>query len=939
MKMEILLEPTSNKLMVEIAIRELRKKLEIAQNKKYGIQLNVDKFENASKSLNKLIECQIVENCKKGLGYKNYNAVPPPYTGNFMPLTPDFSFTDLDEFANKSVVENSEAKSSEKASKEVIENGATLPKTQVVEGVTTVMPITTVKEKARRKLEVKARKKRFGRIAATKKTQRNLLKKQYENFTASSSKMLDQTFDKLKKLRSKADLDTMSMNDLYNNLKVYEPEVKGMSRSSSSTQNMAFVSSSINNSSSTNGTVNTTQAVNTAHRVSTASTQINNVFSINIDNLNDMEEMDLRWQRAMLTMRDKRFLKRTGRKLTVKECKAPKNQYNKNKESSRRSMHVETTNSIDLVSCDGLGGYDWSHHTEEGPNYALMAFLSLSSDSKIVDNCKKVLGYENYNAVPPPYTGNVMPPTPDLSFTGLDEFVNKPVVENSDAKSSEEETKGNPKIDLHDQGVIDSECSRDMIGNMSYLTDYKEIDGGYVAFRGNPKGGKITRKDTIKTGNLDIENVYFMKAVNTACYVQNRVLVVKPYNKTPYELFHGRTSVLSFLRAIGCPVTILNTIDHFGKFNGKADEGSGPDWLFDIDALTRTMNYEPVVVGNRPDWLFDIDALTRTINYEPIVKGTQSNGFADLKSSHADGSKPSSDDGKKVDEDPRKENEYNELLIDPNMPALEDVSIFNFSNDDEDDGIVVDLNNLDTTIQVTTRIQKDHSLDQVIGDLHLATGNGYSEKDKNEAKPTKPSTGMEKRGEVKVKIQAGNDFSSNDDKSSSDEDVPKENFKIFLNPLFDEEIISTKIDPHHFNAESDLIESFLNRDTLIVSSLKFDSLIEEFSGELAHIDLISPEIDETDFDLEEEIRFVERLFDSLMEDIDLFLTPDDSMPPGIENDDYDSEGDILFLEELLSNDSPSLPKNESFYFDDPSSPRRPAKSSDNGIYFEPIRDF
>ncbi|GJR87544.1 hypothetical protein Tco_0211555 [Tanacetum coccineum] len=98
----------------DIAIRELRKKLEIAQKEKDGIQFNVDKFENASKSLNKLIESQIVDNCKKGLGY---NAVPPPYTGNFMPPTPDLSFIGLDEFANKSVVENCEAKSSKEESK------------------------------------------------------------------------------------------------------------------------------------------------------------------------------------------------------------------------------------------------------------------------------------------------------------------------------------------------------------------------------------------------------------------------------------------------------------------------------------------------------------------------------------------------------------------------------------------------------------------------------------------------------------------------------------------------------------------------------------------------------------------------------------------------------------------------------------------------------
>ncbi|GJW48335.1 putative ribonuclease H-like domain-containing protein [Tanacetum coccineum] len=199
----------------------------------------------------------------------------------------------------------------------------------------------------------------------------------------------------------------------------------------------------------------------------------------------------------------------------------------------------------------------------------------------------------------------------------------------------------------------------------------------------------------------------------------------------------------------------------------------------------------PNAVGSGPDWLFDIDALTRTMNYEPIVIGTQSNGFAgtkasdnagqarketepvkdyillplwtadppysqDPKSSHDDGSKPSSDDGKKVDEDQRKESKCNdqekednvnstnnvnaagtnevnavggktsiELPFDPNMPALEDYSIFDLSRDDEDDGAEADMNNLDTTIQVspipTTRIHKDHPLDQVIGDLQSAT--------------------------------------------------------------------------------------------------------------------------------------------------------------------------------------------------------------------------
>ncbi|GJW87109.1 hypothetical protein Tco_0162449 [Tanacetum coccineum] len=108
-------------------------------------------------------------------------------------------------------------------------------------------------------------------------------------------------------------------------------------------------------------------------------------------------------------------------------------------------------------------------------------------------------------------------------------------------------------------------------------------------------------------------------------------------------------------------------------------------------------------------------------------------------------------------------------------------------------------------------------------------------------------------------FDSDDDFSSNDDESFSDEDVPNENFKIYSNPLFDEEVISSKIKPHHFNAESDLIESLLNRDISTVSYPKIDSLLEEFSGELAHIDLIPPGIVDTDFDPKEEIILIEEL--------------------------------------------------------------------------------
>nr|GEX76302.1 hypothetical protein [Tanacetum cinerariifolium] len=176
-----------------------------------------------------------------------------------------------------------------------------------------------------------------------------------------------------------------------------------------------------------------------------------------------------------------------------------------------------------------------------------------------------------------------------------------------------------------------------------------------------------------------------------------------------------------------------------------------------------------------------------------------------------------------------------------------------------------------------------------------------------------------------ILFDADYNFYSVDDQPYSDEDIPK---KIYSNLLFDEEIISMKMDPHHFNAESDLIESLLNRDSLIISSSsKIDSLFDEFAGKLTLLKLILSGINETDCDPENEIRFIKRLlYDN--------SSPYDPMPSGIEEDDYDSERDILIFEELLSNDSLSLPENESFHFDIPSSSRPPAKPPDGntGIF-------
>ncbi|GJT53894.1 putative ribonuclease H-like domain-containing protein [Tanacetum coccineum] len=145
-----------------------------------------------------------------------------------------------------------------------------------------------------------------------------------------------------------------------------------------------------------------------------------------------------------------------------------------------------------------------------------------------------------------------------------------------------------------------------------------------------------------------LPTTFWAEAVNTACYVQNRVLVVKPHNKTPYELFRGRTPSLSFMRPFGCHVTILNTLDHLGKFDGKSDDGFFVGYSLNSKAFrvynirtrkveenlhVRFLEDKPIIAGDGPKWLFDIDVLTKSMNYVPVVAGTNSNDFVGTKES------------------------------------------------------------------------------------------------------------------------------------------------------------------------------------------------------------------------------------------------------------------------------------------------------------------
>ncbi|GJW75229.1 ribonuclease H-like domain-containing protein, partial [Tanacetum coccineum] len=326
-----------------------------------------------------------------------------------------------------------------------------------------------------------------------------------------------------------------------------------------------------------------------------------------------------------------------------------------------------------------------------------------------------------------------------------------------------------------------------------------------------------------------LPTTFWVEAVNTACYVQNKVLVTKPHNKTPYELFLGRKPTLGFMRPFGCLVTILNTIDHLGKFNGKADEGFFVGYSINSKAFrvfnsrTRIVKENlhvqfsentPNITRSGPNWLFDIDALTKSMNYKPVVAGNQSNGNAGTKACD-DAGKASMetvprDNEKKVTEEPRKEggdsskedesddqekddnvnstnnintasdrNNTNNINVvsstinaagievnvvgaktsiklpnDPNMPEFKyaELKILFYSNDDEDVGAEADMNNLNTFMPIspipTTRIHKDHLVEQIIGDLNSAPQTRRMTKNLEEHDEPKKMNKKDERGIV-----------------------------------------------------------------------------------------------------------------------------------------------------------------------------------------------
>nr|GEX84288.1 ribonuclease H-like domain-containing protein [Tanacetum cinerariifolium] len=585
--------------------------------------------------------------------------------------------------------------------------------------------------------------KTFGGNEATKKTKKNLLKQQYGNFKAEGSETLEQTFNRMQVIigqlqfmdveikqddlnhkfltnlapewlmhtivwRNRGDLDTMSLDNLYNHLRVYESEVQKKSEPNS--QNMAFISASKPSSRNEDGNTACVSTASTNVPIASASvatisqdtacTYIASQSSgsqikfkdINQIDEDDMEEIDIKWNMVLLSMRADKFWKKTGKKISIqgsdvagfdklkvecfnchkmghfaRECRAPRNQDRGRRDNYRQGSKAK----------------------EQDPK-------ALMRSDKIKDG----LGY---SAVPPPPAQLYLSPKKDLSWTGLPECADDTVTDYSRPSPTVESTS---KDDQNKNSFV-SETVPSPITPKPFIKFLKPKDSQSKSKLGKTKspkkppvkavprtilmtkairtvaalgGCKITGKWTIKTGKLEFKNVYFVKdlktprqhnmysidlnnivshidltclvakastdecmlwhrrlvtydfssftwtfflkskdetsgilkkfiteienlkdlkvkiirtlieaartmladaklpvtfwaeAVKTACYVQNRVLVNKSHNETPYELFNGRSPAIGFLKPIGCHVMILNNLENLGKFKEKGDE-------------------------------------------------------------------------------------------------------------------------------------------------------------------------------------------------------------------------------------------------------------------------------------------------------------------------------------------------------------------------------
>nr|GEX21251.1 hypothetical protein [Tanacetum cinerariifolium] len=617
---------------------------------------------------------------------------------------------------------------------EVIKNGSKVLK-KTVGTVDQIYEPTFVKEKLDRKNEIKARgtllmallnkdqlkfhsyqdakllmeaiEKRHGGNKESKNLQRTLLKQQYEKFVASSSETLDQTFDRGYDWSYQAEEEHPANYALMaltspGSSSSSDSEVDSCSKTclkAYATLKEQYDSLSSDYKKSQFNLVSYKACLQSVEERLVHYKKNEAVFEEKINILN----LEVRPKDNALV------------KYTKKLEKAEK-EIDKLKLTLEKYQHSSKSLNTLLES-----QVSYKVKTKLGYKAASPTVENFVNSSKMIENQVNVksISDKGYHAVPPPYTRNYIPPKTDLMF--IDEQVESESVDVVSNVSSSVVKTIESKVESVDLLVESQVLLRVPRKGNTYSVDLKSVvpTGGIMrefSIAKTPQQNGVAKrknKTLIEAArtmliNSKFPTTFWAELVNTACYVLNRALVIKPHNKTPYELSRGRPPLINFMKPFGCPVTILNTKDYLGKFNEKADEGLFVGYSMVSKAMRvfnkrtriveetlniRFLKNAPNVKGSGPDWLFDIDSLTISMNYVQVIAGFQTNGIAGTKDNIVAGQ------------------------AEKNKEPKQD-GIFGNAYDDEAVEEEVDMNNVVSSYTILdaplTKVLKDHPKDQTL---------------------------------------------------------------------------------------------------------------------------------------------------------------------------------------------------------------------------------
>ncbi|GKB15591.1 putative ribonuclease H-like domain-containing protein [Tanacetum coccineum] len=838
----------------------LKRKLEKLKQEKESNQLKIENFDNAAKSLDKLIGNQISDKSRKGLGFVSYNAVPPPPTGLFSPPNLDLSYSGLEDFQQPEF-EGYGPKTSKSISKDISNEVRETPDAPLVKELVSddnlekkiVSPTVAKIEFVRPKQQEKPVRKpvKYAKIYKSQSPRGN-----QSNWNNQKSQQLGSDFV----MYNKACFVCGSFDHVQAHCNYHQRE-RVVSGNNYTRVNYNYFAKKAHPSAHRNmvpravlmktglRSLNTARPVNTAHPKTTvysarpmshfsksAQSTVKMPYQIRttLTNKNFIQKVNTA-KGKFYTARPKAVNTARPNSAVVNAMRA--NQGHPQKEDqgyvdSGCSRHMTGNMSYlsDFKEFDGgyvtfEGGAKGGKITGKGTlKTECLTYLVVKATLDKLMLWHRRLGHVNFKTINKLVKENLVRGLPTKRFENEHTCVAclKGKQHNSSCKSkiqnsitqplfmlhmdlfgltfisslmnkkyflvvtddynrftwvfflaTKDETSGILKIFITEiENLVDKKVKIIRCDNgtefknrvMSEFCKQKGIKGEFIIARtpqqnGVAEGRNRTLIESARTMLADskLPTTFWAEAVNTACYVQNRVLVVKPHNKTPYELFRGKTPALSFMRPFRCHVTILNTLDYLGKFDGKSDEGFFVGYSMNSKAFRvynirtrkveenlhiRFLEDKPIITGDGPKWLFNIDVLIKSMNYVPVIAGTNSNNLVGTEESIGAGHS-SKETGSSQD-----------YIL---MPLWKDGSLFdsslmNASNDEpqpssdaekkDNEGVYmfslednatathadffgdetkVDMSNITTTYPVpstpNTRIHKDHSLNHVIGDI------------------------------------------------------------------------------------------------------------------------------------------------------------------------------------------------------------------------------